>query len=192
MINSNNNTPAPFLKPLGGYRRLRVYKVTEIVCDLTYHFAHTYLEKGDRTMDQMVQAARSGKQNIAEGSEAATTSRETEIKLTNVAKASLEELMVDYEDYLRQHGLDQWKPGHPRYEPMREYARSEKIDAEYTTLMQKMNAEELANLCITLINQATYMLRKLIEKQQQQFLEEGGVREQMTKARVAYRNQNKG
>ena len=172
-----NNEPKPFLKPLGGYRKLRVYKVTEIVCDITYHFA-----------DQMVQAARSGKQNIAEGSEAATTSRETEIKLTNVAKASLEELLVDYEDYLRQHNLTQWKSGHPRYEPMREYARSEKIYAEYPTLLQKLNDEELANLCITLINQATYMLRRLIEKQQQQFLQEGGVREQMTRARLNYRN----
>ena len=140
----------------------------------------------------MVQAARSGKQNIAEGSEAATTSRETEIKLTNVAKASLEELLVDYEDYLRQHGLEQWKQGHPRYEVMREYARSEKIDTEYAILMGRLGDEELANLCITLINQATYMLRKLIEKQQQHFLEEGGVREQMTKARLAYRNQQKG
>lgn len=193
MNNSNKNqAPAPFLKPLGGYRKLRVYRVTEIICDLTYHFAHTYLGKGDRTVDQMVQAARSGKQNIAEGSKAATTSRETEIKLTNVAKASLEELLVDYEDYLRQHGLAQWKAGHPRYEAMREYARSEKIAAEYTTLMGRLGDEELANLCITLINQATFMLRKLIEKQQQQFLEEGGVREQMTKARLAYRSQQKG
>ncbi len=193
MNNTNNShAPAPFLKPLGGYRKLRVYRVTEIICDLTYHFAHTYLGKGDRTIDQMVQAARSGKQNIAEGSEAATTSRETEIKLTNVAKASLEELLVDYEDYLRQHGLEQWKQGHPRYETMREYARSEKIDTEYANLMGRLGDEELANLCITLINQATYMLRKLIERQQQQFLEEGGVREQMTKARLAYRNQQKG
>lgn len=191
MNNSNNPTPpAPFLKPLGGYRKLRVYRVTEIICDLTYHFAHTYLGKGDRTIDQMVQAARSGKQNIAEGSEAATTSRETEIKLTNVAKASLEELLVDYEDYLRQHNLTQWKTGHPRYEPMREYARSEKIDTEYTELKTRLGDEELSNLCITLINQATYMLRRLIEKQQQQFLQEGGVREQMTRARLNYRNNN--
>ena len=187
-MNSNTNLPPPFLKPLGGYRKLRVYRVTEIICDITYYFAHTYLGKGNRTVDQMVQAARSGKQNIAEGSEAATTSRETEIKLTNVAKASLEELLVDYEDYLRQHNLTQWKTGHPRFEAMREYARSEKIDTEYTDLMTKLDDEELANLCITLINQATYMLRRLIEKQQQQFLQEGGIREQMTRARLNYRN----
>ena len=181
-------SPPPFLKTNGGYRRLKVYKITEIICDLTYHFAHTYLHQGDRTIDQMIQAARSGKQNIAEGSEASTTSRETEIKLTNVAKASLEELLIDYEDYLRQHHLTQWSVGHPRYQPMREYARSNKIETEYTLLMGKLDDEELANICITLINQATYMLRRLIEKQQQQFLLEGGIREQMTRARLNYRN----
>ena len=86
-----------FLQPLGGYRKLKVYRVTEIIYDLTYHFANSFFTKPDRTIDQMIQAARSGKQNIAEGSKAATTSRETEIKLTNVAKASLEELLIDYE-----------------------------------------------------------------------------------------------
>ena len=91
----------PFLKQRGGYRSLKVYRVTTLIYDLTYHFAHTYLSCGDRTIDQMVQAARSGKQNIAEGSTAGTHSSETEIRLTDVAKASLEELMVDYEDYLR-------------------------------------------------------------------------------------------
>lgn len=91
----------PFLKQRGGYRSLKVYRVTTLIYNLTYHFAHTYLSCGDRTIDQMVQAARSGKQNIAEGSAAGTHSSETEIRLTDVAKASLEELMVDYEDYLR-------------------------------------------------------------------------------------------
>ena len=88
-----------FLKQRGGYRKLHVYQVTEIIYDITYYFTQHFLKIGDRTVDQMLQAARSGKQNIAEGSEAATTSIETEIKLTNVAKASLEELLIDYEDY---------------------------------------------------------------------------------------------
>lgn len=143
-------------------------------------------------MDQMVQAARSGKQNIAEGSAASSTSRETEIKLTNVAKASLEELLVDYEDYLRVNGLGIWNEQHPRYHQMREYAKSDKFRGEYTTLYEKLNAEEYCNLCITLINQATYMLRRLIDKQQQLFVEQGGIREQMTRARVEYRNKNHG
>lgn len=179
-----------FLKQGGGYRNLRVYKVTEIIYDITYYFAHHYLSKGDRTVDQMVQAARSGKQNIAEGSEASTTSREMEIKLTNVAKASLEELLKDYEDYLRVRQLSQWDASHPRYEAMREYAKSEKIEHEYFKLLPKLNDEEISNLSITLINQATYMLRKLINKQQEQFLEEGGIREQMKKARMQAKKNN--
>ena len=103
----------PFLQQKGGYRKLRVYQVATIVYDATYYFVSHFLNSRDRTTDQMVQAARSGKQNIAEGSEAATTSAETEIKLTNVAKASLEELLVDYEDYLRVRGKPQWTPEHP-------------------------------------------------------------------------------
>lgn len=94
-----------FLQNKGGYRQLAFYNVAEIIYDITYYFANRYIDYRDRTVDQMIQAARSGKQNIAEGSEASTTSSETEIKLTNVAKASLEELLLDYEDYLRVRGL---------------------------------------------------------------------------------------
>lgn len=90
-----------FIPQKGFYRNLRVYKVAEIIYDITYIFVRRFLQKGDRTADQMLQAARSGKQNIAEGSAAGSTSKETEIKLTNVAKASLQELLLDYEDYLR-------------------------------------------------------------------------------------------
>ena len=117
---------------------------------------------------------------------------ETEIKLTNVEKASLEELLVDYEDYLRVRGKPQWTPEHPRFERMRHYASSDRIGYEYTKLLPKLTDEELANLCITLINQATYMLRHLIDKQQKQFLQNGGVREQMTKARLKWRKENGG
>ena len=124
----------------------------------------------------MLQSARSGKQNIAEGSEAATTSIETEIKLTNVAKASLEELLIDYEDYLRVRNKVQWKVGHPRYEKVRAFACSKEISSKYSTLLPKYD-ESLANLCITLIHQASYLLRRLIEKQQEMFLQKGGIRE---------------
>ena len=102
------SSPHTFLPQCGHYRNLRVYKVAEMIYDITYYFTSHYLAKGDRTVDQMVQAARSGKQNIAEGNQAAATSSETEIKLTNVAKASLEELLTDYEDYLRVRNLEQW------------------------------------------------------------------------------------
>ena len=180
--------PVTFLPKHGHYRNLRVYKVTEIIYDITYYFTQQYLSHGDRTVDQMVQAARSGKQNIAEGNQAAATSSETEIKLTNVAKASLEELLVDYEDYLRVRGFGQWDTHHPRYEKMRRYARSEQIKTDYTLTMQRMNDEELANLAITLIHQAIYMLHRLLVTMQNRFVSEGGIKEQMYRSRVDYRN----
>ncbi|MBQ2459322.1 MAG: four helix bundle suffix domain-containing protein [Bacteroidaceae bacterium] len=183
--------PDTFLPQHGSYRNLRVYHVAEAIYGLTYHFAHTFLPKGDRTVDQMVQAARSGKQNIAEGNQAAATSAETELKLTNVAKASLEELRLDYEDYLRVRRLTQWGDGHPRYASMRNYARSSEFEASYAELAPRLSDEELANLCLTLIHQAIYMLHGLLLRQQQRFVQEGGIRERMTRVRLAARaNQN--
>lgn len=179
-----------FLPPAGGYRKLKAFQLSEIVCDLTMIFAQKFIRYGSRTRDQIEQAARSGKQNIAEGSEASRTSKETEIKLTNVAKASLEELLLDYEDYIRQNNLQQWDKGHSRTIRLREYLKSEKFMQAPTKFAEKLNAEEFCNLCITLINQTTYMLRKLIERQQQQFLEQGGIKEQMYRARINYRNQH--
>ena len=184
----NSQPPHTFLPQHGHYRNLRVYQVTEIIYDITYYFAHRFLAKGDRTIDQMVQAARSGKQNIAEGNQAALTSSETEIKLTNVAKASLEELLDDYEDYLRVRGLEQWGALHPRYQRMREYASSEQIKHTYADNIRKMSDEEIANLCITLTHQAIYMLHKLLITMQQRFVTEGGIKERMFQARMNYRN----
>ena len=185
---SSSSKKITFLPQHGHYRHLRVYQVTEIIYDITYYFTQHYLSKGDRTIDQMVQAARSGKQNIAEGNQAAATSSETEIKLTNVAKASLEELLDDYEDYLRVRNLQQWGNLHPRYEKMRQYARSNQIKKDYALNIQKMNDEEIANLCITLIHQANYMLHKLLETMQDRFVTEGGIKERMFQSRVNYRN----
>ncbi len=136
----------------------------------------------------MIQAARSGKQNISEGNQAAATSSETEIKLTNVAKASLEELLNDYEDYLRVRNLPQWDARHPGYEKMRQYARSRQIQQDYAANIQRMSDEELANLCITLIHQATYMLHKLLATMQTRFVTEGGIKERMYQTRLNYRN----
>ena len=187
--NQNYKTPPiTFLPQHGHYRHLRVYQVTEIIYDITYYFTQHYLSKGDRTVDQMVQAARSGKQNIAEGNQAAATSSETEIKLTNVAKASLEELLDDYEDYLRVRNLQQWGNLHPRYEKMRQYARSEQIKKDYADKIRQMNDEEIANLCITLIHQAMYMLHKLLVTMQNRFVTEGGIKERMYQSRTSYRN----
>jgi four helix bundle suffix protein len=177
-----------FLPQHGHYRHLRVYQVTEVIYDITFYFTQRFLQKGDRTIDQMVQAARSGKQNIAEGNQAAATSSETEIKLTNVAKASLEELLDDYEDYLRVRSLEQWGPLHPRYERMRTYARGEHVLKDYAEHIQRMSDEEIANLCITLIHQATYMLHKLLITMQDRFVKGGGIKELMYQSRVNYRN----
>ena len=184
---STKNPPYTFLPQHGHYRHLRVYQVTEMIYDITYYFTQHYLQRGDRTVDQMIQAARSGKQNIAEGNQAAATSSETEIKLTNVAKASLEELLDDYEDYLRVRSLPQWGNLHPRYEKMRQYARSEDIKKDYAVKIQCMNDEEIANLCITLIHQAMYMLHKLLVTMQNRFVTEGGIKERMYQSRVKYR-----
>ncbi len=187
----NQANPITFLPQHGHYRHLRVYQVTEIIYDITYYFTQHYLRRGDRTVDQMVQAARSGKQNIAEGNQAAATSCETEIKLTNVAKASLEELLIDYEDYLRVRGLEQWSKLHPRFEKMREYARSEQIKKNYAEKIQRMNDEEIANLCITLTHQAIFLLYKLLVTMQNRFATEGGIKERMCQTRTSNRNKGK-
>lgn len=155
--------------------------------DVTFYFAHHYLEKGDRTIDQMVQAARSGKQNIAEGAAAGNTSKETEIKLTNVAKASLQELLVDYEDFLRVRGLKQWQPDDARIAQTKRACAAHNDSEYYRKAMPERSAETIANIAITLIHQTDWLLNKLIEKLEIQFVENGGVKEQMTKARKEYR-----
>ena len=185
----NTQSNLTFLPQHGHYRHLRVYQVTEIIYDITYYFTQHFLSRGDRTVDQMVQAARSGKQNIAEGNQAAATSSETEIKLTNVAKASLEELLDDYEDYLRVRNLKQWDSQHPRYEKMRAYARSNEFSNEYALKIGQMSDEEIANLCITLIHQAMSMLHNLLTTMQRRFVTEGGIKERMHKTRSGYRQQ---
>lgn len=186
--NTQSSAKITFLPQHGHYRNLRVYQVAQMIFDITYYFTQNFLSKGDRTIDQMVQAARSGKQNISEGNQAAATSSETEIKLTNVAKASLEELLDDYEDYLRVRNLEQWSALHPRYEKMRQYAKSEQIKKDYAKILKRMNDEEIANLCITLIHQAMYMLHKLLITMQDRFVKEGGIKERMFQSRVGYRS----
>lgn len=139
----------------GNYRNLIVYQKAECIYDITYCFVHRFLEKGDRTIDQMVQAARSGKQNIVEGSAASTTSRETELKLVNVAKASLQELLIDYEDYLRVRGLSQWQPSDPRYQQTRAIASKHNDSAYYREAVAIRSDETVANIAITLIHRPT-------------------------------------
>ena len=176
------------LKRKGDYNNLIAYKKSVIIYDITFFFTQHFLQKGDRTIDQMLQAARSGKQNIAEGNRATATSTETEIKLTNVAKASLEELLIDYQDYLRTRNKLLWDTSNSRYEKMRAYAASELIFDQYHSLLHKYNDEALANLCITLIHQTSFLLCRLLEKQEKNFLKEGGIKERMYQARLNVKN----
>ena len=189
MTMEKSETKGKVLKKAVVWKDLYFYRKSDTVYQLTVEFCRRFLPAyGDRTVDQMVQAARSGKQNIVEGSEDGQTSSEMEIKLTNVAKASLEELLDDYEDYLRVRHLPQWNAGHPRYEKMRHYARSEQIRKEYAQKIALMNDEEIANLSITLIHQAIYMLHKLLITMQDRFVREGGIKERMFQSRVDYRS----
>lgn len=182
-----DNQLRDFLPQKGNFRDLIAFQKAECIHDITVLFTRKYLSRGDRTVDQMVQAARSGKQNIAEGSAALTTSRETEIKLLNVARASFQELLLDYEDYLRVNGLPQWKIGNERLEKLRALCTANVDSAYYRELFEKCNPEMASNLAITLIRQTDVFLRKLIDRAKKDFLEGGGIREQMTRARIEYR-----
>ncbi len=177
-----------FLKGRGDVRKLLVYKLANYVSVLTEIFVSKFVSRGSRTIDQMQQAARSCKQNIVEGSGAAKTSKETEIKLTNVARASLDELEEDYLDYLTFHKLEAWGKDHPRILRLREYIKTPGFDSEYQTIADKLNDEEFCNMAITLIKQTQYLLDRMVAAQQKRFLEEGGIREAMSRARREYRN----
>ena len=163
---------------------MKVFAVAECIFDITYIFTERFLRAGDRTIDQMRQAARSGKQNIAEGSQDGSTSREIEIKLTNVAKASLQELLLDYEDYLRVRDLHLWDKNSEKAIQTRRVCRNNS-DSRFA---KTRTAETLANIAIILIHQADVMLHGLIERQKADFLREGGIKEQMTRARLAHRS----
>lgn len=182
----------PFLSQRGNYKELIAFRKSECIFDITFYFANKYLVKGDRTIDQMIQAARSGKQNIAEGSAAATTSREMEIKLYNVARASLQELLVDYEDYLRVRGLSHWNINDEKSRQTRRVCGRHNDSEFYRESIKLRSDETIANIAITLIHQADVLMRGLIERAQIDFLKEGGIREQMTRTRLEYRKRNQG
>ena len=149
------------------------------------------MEGKDRTVDQMVQAARSGKQNIAEGCSSGTTSRETELKLVNVARASLQELLLDYEDWMRVRDMEPWALDDPRCEQTRKAVAQHNDSAYYREAIKERSPETIANIAITLIHQADVMLRRLLEHLQRDFLEQGGIKEEMTRARAEYRKSNR-
>ena len=185
-------TPQPgFIPPHGNYLELLSYQKAEVVYDLTFRFCQRFMNRGDRTVDQMVQAARSGKQNIAEGSMASGTSKEMEIKLTNVARASLEELLVDYRDFLRVRDFRQWDKDSKEALFVRKLGNGTKVTYEiYREFCETRPAEVVANIAIFLIHQANYLLDQQIRRLEQDFIKEGGLRERMTHARLRYRREN--
>jgi len=179
-----------FIPPHGNYLELLSYQKAEVVYDLTFRFCERFLSRGDRTVDQMVQGARSGKQNIAEGSKAAGTSKETEIKLTNVARASLEELLLDYKDFLRVRDLKLWPKDSREALFARKLGNGTNVTYEtYREFCETRPAEVIANIAICLIHQTNYLLDQQIRRLEQDFVKDGGLRERMTRARLNYRNQ---
>jgi four helix bundle suffix protein len=187
---SEARTSPGFLPLHGGYQKLLSYQKAEIVYDATVYFCNRFFNRRDRTHDQMVQAARSGKQNIVEGSQASGTSKETEIKLTSVARASLEELLTDYRDFLRNRGLVEWTLDPPYVLRLR--ALNRRPGANYATFRKGIEHPDpsiCVNVIIGLIKVTCYLLDRQLRRLEQEFLREGGLRERMTRARLAARAQ---
>jgi len=180
-----------FIPPHGGYQRLLSYQKAEIVFDATVYFCDHFIDRHSRTHDQVVQEARSGKQNIIEGSMASGTSKETEIKLTNVARASQEELLADYRDFLRTRGLAEWTKDHPYALRLRKLNRIP--DAGYSTFRKGIEHPDpaiSANVIIGLIRVTNYLLDRQLSQLETAFLSEGGLRENMTRARLESRKKS--
>lgn len=198
------------IRPSGGYRKTASFQTATIVYDATYWFCQKFLDQRSRTVDQMVQAARSGRQNIAEGSRASATSSQMELRLLNVARASFEELLLDFEDFLRHRRLAQWEPGSAeavavrqvpqrfKMDPTHQPDRADLIDlsdqerwALYAPWLEHENPAVQANALICLINQANYLLDQQIAALEKQFVESGGYSEQLAAARLAERSRKK-
>ncbi|MDD5416250.1 MAG: four helix bundle suffix domain-containing protein [Candidatus Daviesbacteria bacterium] len=186
--------PTDQKKTHGGYRNLRSFQTATLIYDLTVEFCDRYMtyptNKSYRTYDQMVQAARSGRQNIAEGSQASAVSKKSEIKLVGVARASLEELLIDYEDFLRQRSLPLWSKGCPQAQTIRNLTY--KTDKTYTTYQTYLkNPESAANCLICLIHQANYLLDKQLQALEKAFITQGGYSENLFKARLKKRESDR-
>ena len=185
----DRDEPPRVIPPHGGYRDLKSYQMAEIVHDATVVFCDRFIGRRSRTHDQMVQAARSGKQNIAEGSMASGTSKKTELKLVGVARASLEELLLDYQDFLRQRGLQVWGKDDPKAKALR--ALAYRVDRSYSTYrpyFEEQGPEIAANAAICLIHQANYLLDQQLRALEQAFLQEGGFTERLYRARSQARD----
>jgi len=180
------------IRPSGGYRELRSFAAATILYDTTVTFCERFLDKRSRTVDQMVQAARSGRQNIAEGSRAAATSSQTELRLINVARASLDELLLDYEDFLRQRRLPAWTKEHPEAVRVRDRWKEDRTDRTdqsdlYTEWLDCSDPGVVANAMICLIHQTNYLLDRQINALEKAFIGDGGYSENLAAARLAQR-----
>lgn len=174
------------------YTNLRFYQRSDVLYQLTQVFCQKYLPKyGDRTVDQMVQSARSVKQNIAEGSSDGQTSTEVEIRLLGISRGSNLELLEDFHDYLKRKGIGEWFGKNPRFEPLHQFCKNHSKYEDYQALLPKMSDEELANMGICLCHQIDSALTKYIEKKDREFTTEGGIKERMTAARLEQRESQK-
>lgn len=198
--------PHKKLRPSGGYRQTASFQTTTLIYDATVWFCEKFLDPRSRTVDQMVQAARSGRQNIAEGSRCAATSSQTELRLVNVARASLEELLLDYEDYLRHRHLPQWAADGPEASAVRAVPRTWKKDQTdpsdltdlsdqqrwslYSRWLEHENPATRANAIICLIHQANFLLDRQIAALESAFIEDGGYSEQLATERLRQRRKD--
>lgn len=187
-VNHYKDGTASVLRKAVIYQDLRFYQRSEVLYQLTVLFCERYLPKyGDRTVDQMVQAARSISANIAEGSSDGQTSMEVELKLLGIARGSNQELLGDYQNYLKRKGMSEWFGKHPRFDQMHAFCRKHSRYEEYQDLLPKLGDEEMANMAICLCHQVDKAMTSYIEKKDREFTTEGGIRERMTAARLDQR-----
>ncbi len=183
--------PKGFIDPHGGFRNLKSYQMSEIVYDATVAFCDRFISRFSRTHDQMVQAARSGKQNIAEGSMASGTSKKFELKLVGVARASLEELLLDYQDFLRQRNLPLWQKNHPKAQRIRKLAyANNRSYMTYKTYIEGTPPEVAANTLICLVHQTNFLLDQQLRQLEKQFIKQGGFTEKLYRARQSARRRS--
>ena len=185
--NDSQQQPAPVLRRQANWEGLYFYQKAIVLYQMTFVFTQRFLVRGDRTIDQMVQAARSGKQNIVEGSADGVTSTEMEIRLLNVARSSIKELKEDYEDYLVSRRLERWHSRHPRYDTMLRFCRQHNRLEDYQPYFDKWSAEEICNIALTLCHMVDRMMTTYEKQLEETFITEGGIKERMTAARLGYR-----
>ncbi len=190
--NNDSNKPAfdGIFRKSSNWQTLRFYQKSEVLYQMTYVFCDRFMEHyGDRTVDQMIQAARSGKQNIVEGSEDGKTSMEMELKLLNVARASIGELRQDFEDFIKSRQLCMWEIGDERFQSMQDFTKRHNQLSEYEPYFQRWSAEEMANTGLTLCFQVDAMMNKYMKYLEETFVTQGGIKERMHQARTNYRKQ---